>query len=77
MSARPVELPVKPNGNWELIDAEELATRLNLPVSWIRSHCRNRTSDEVPCLRFGRWVRFRWGSPELEKWLRDHMECRS
>lgn len=59
---------------WELIDAVELARRWNIPPSWVRSHCRNRSSDEIPCIRLGRYVRFRWGSPELERWLTDHEE---
>ena len=61
----------------EMIDAEELARRLNLPPSWVKSHTRSRTKDEVPCMRFGRWVRFAWGSPELTKWIADHMEVKS
>lgn len=72
MSAKPVVLQ-KPA--WELIDAEELAQRLGgLPVSWVRSRTRGRTSDEIPCVRFGRWVRFDWNSPELHKWIRAHMK---
>jgi hypothetical protein len=61
---------------WELIDSAELARRWNLPASWIRSHCRKRTLDEIPCLRLVRYVRFRWGSPELEAWLASHQETR-
>jgi hypothetical protein len=38
---------------WELIDSAELARRWNLPASWIRSHCRKRTFDEILCLRLG------------------------
>jgi len=70
----------KPNGvqalsekaTFELIDATELARRLSLPASWVRSHTRARTLDEIPCIRFGRYVRFRWGSSELEKWIAAH-----
>ena len=55
----------------ELIDSAQLAARWQVPESWIRSHTRNRTAkeDRIPCLRLGRYVRFRWGSPELEAWL--------
>jgi len=56
----------------ELITADELAKRWNLPASWIRSHTRRRTLDEIPCIRLGRYVRFRWGSAELERWLAAH-----
>ena len=59
---------------YELIDAQELARRLSLPTSWIRSRTRQRTADEVPCVRFGKYVRFRWLSPELERWIASHQE---
>lgn len=65
-------VPTKPT--LEVIDADELARRLTLPVSWVRSHCRKRSTDEIPCIRFGRYVRFRWGSPELERWIQAHEE---
>lgn len=60
--------------SFELIDATELARRWNVPASWIRSHTRERTTDELPHLKLGRYVRFRWGSPELERWLKSHEE---
>jgi len=55
----------------ELIDSVELAKRWRVPESWIRNHTRARTPREerIPCLRLGRYVRFRWGSTELENWL--------
>jgi hypothetical protein len=53
----------------EIIDSIELAKRLNLPESWIRSQTRYRAPDPLPCLRFGRYVRFEWDSPALKKWL--------
>ncbi len=57
-----------------IIDGPELARRMGLPKSWVASHTRARSTDPIPCLRFGRYVRFKWGSPELEKWIADHME---
>lgn len=53
----------------EIIDAPELALRLNLPASWVRDQVRSRATDPIPCLRFGRYVRFEWGHPDLTKWL--------
>lgn len=55
----------------ELIDSVELAARWRVPESWIRSRTRVRTPREerIPCIRLGRYVRFRWGSTELEDWL--------
>lgn len=58
----------------EIIDSGELAKRWRLPESWIRSYTRERTPREqrIPCLRFGRYVRFEWLSPELEAWIAAH-----
>lgn len=56
---------------FELLTAEELAGRLRVPASWIREQTRSRSlqGDPLPHLRLGRYIRFRWGSPELEGWL--------
>ena len=54
---------------YEFIDSEELARRLALPVSWIRDQVRARSKDPLPHVNFGKYVRFRWGSPELEDWV--------
>ncbi len=53
---------------FEFIDCPELAARWKLPVSWIREQVRSRSADPLPHIRFGKYVRFRWGSPELEEW---------
>lgn len=54
----------------EVIDSAELAKRLNVPETWVRSRTnRKRTSDPIPHLRFGRYVRFPWGSEELRNWV--------
>lgn len=57
---------------YEVIDSEELAKRWNLPETWLRDGVRNRTSDRIPHLKLGRYVRFEWGSPELEDWWVRH-----
>jgi len=54
--------------SYEFIDCKELASRWALPVSWIREQVRSRAADPLPHIRFGKYVRFRWGSPELEGW---------
>jgi hypothetical protein len=56
------------NERCEVIDAKELARRWNLPESWIREQTRTRASDPLPCVRFGRYVRFEWNSPNLAAW---------
>jgi hypothetical protein len=56
----------------EIIDSAELAQRWCVPESWVRSATRERTprDQRIPCIRFGRYVRFEWGSPSLEEWLK-------
>jgi hypothetical protein len=53
---------------YEFIDSKALALRWSLPESWVREQVRGRSSDPLPHVRFGKYVRFRWGSPELEDW---------
>ena len=50
------------------IDSKTLAARWGLPETWIRDQVRRRSADPLPHIRFGKYVRFRWGSPELEAW---------
>lgn len=60
----------------EIVDAPELAKRWKVPESWIRSHSRERCPKDqrVPCVRFGRYLRYEWGSAALEAWLMRHRE---
>ena len=53
---------------YEFIDSKELAARWCLPESWIREKVRSRSLDPIPHVRFEKYVRFRWCSPELEDW---------
>ena len=55
----------------ELIDSSELASRLRLPESWVRNRTRARTPkhERIPCIRFGRYVRFAWRSTEMLDWI--------
>lgn len=54
----------------EVLDSNELAKRLNVPATWVRSRTNlKRTNDPIPHLRFGRYVRFSWGSETLREWL--------
>lgn len=56
---------------FEIIDAPALAQRLNLPESWVRDQTRRRATSGIPFLKFGKYVRFAWDSPELLKWIED------
>ncbi|MBI2817811.1 MAG: hypothetical protein HYX72_12810 [Acidobacteria bacterium] len=62
-------VPVPLAGQPELIDSPELARRWSVPESWVRDCVRNRSGDPIPCVRLGRYVRFEWGSPDLEAWF--------
>ncbi len=53
---------------YQFIDSKELALRLNLPESWVREQVRTPAPDPNPQNRLGKYVRIRWGSPELEAW---------
>ena len=58
---------------FELLTPVEFAERLKVPASWARERTRSRhlrEDDVIPHLRLGRYIRFAWGSPELEAWLR-------
>lgn len=54
---------------FELLTVDQLSSRLNLPKSWVAQQTRERAVDKIPHLRFGRWIRFQWLSPELTAWL--------
>jgi hypothetical protein len=54
---------------YEFVDSGTLAKRWCLPESWIREQVRRRSTDPLPHVRLGKYVRFRWGSPELEAWM--------
>ena len=60
---------------YEFIDSKGLAQRWSLPESWIREQVRSRSADPIPHMRFGKYVRFRWGSPELEAWAERRIIC--
>jgi hypothetical protein len=56
----------------EIIDAPELARRLQVPVSWVRQRAtspRFNQEQRIPHVRLGRYIRFLWGSEELKLWL--------
>lgn len=65
-------IPDQSKSDYEVINSVELAKRWSLPESWIREQTRCRAADPLPCIRFGKYVRFRWQSPELQQWLTRH-----
>ena len=61
--------PITRPATTEVIDSDELARRWSLPPTWVREQVRSRATDPIPHLRFGRYVRFQWGTPDLTAWL--------
>ena len=53
---------------YEVLMAEELARRWKVRPSWIRQQSRSRCADPIPHVRLGRYVRYSFGSPELNAW---------
>ncbi|HBR15005.1 MAG TPA: hypothetical protein DD723_05625 [Candidatus Omnitrophica bacterium] len=43
----------------ELITVQDLAKRLNVPVSWIYQRTR-RGQHSIPHIKLGKYVRFNW-----------------
>jgi hypothetical protein len=66
LAAVPPQPPAVP---FEYLDCHELASRLTVPETWVREHVRHGCLDPIPHVRFGKYIRFRWGSPELTVWL--------
>src|SRR6266849_9154055 len=60
--------PVPKGPFYEVLTAGELASRWRLPESWVREQTRSRCGDPIPHVRLGRYIRFSWGSPELDQW---------
>jgi len=56
----------------EVLDALKFAERLQVPAIWVRARTtspRFTQEQRIPHVRFGRYVRYLWGSPELNAWL--------
>lgn len=55
LAARLLDLARQPETNAELVDAKEMARRLQCPESWIRSAARQ---GKIPVVMIGRYPRF-------------------
>ena len=49
------EIAARANGSRELLEPEELASRLKVPVSWVYEQSRQ---GNIPTHRIGRYIRF-------------------
>ena len=54
--------------SFEMIDGPTLAERWKVKPCWIRKQT-GALEDPLPHLKLGRYVRFLWDSPELNRWL--------
>jgi excisionase family DNA binding protein len=50
-----------------LLTVKEVAEILRVPVSWVYEHTRDRSVDQLPYIKIGKYVRFRL--PDIEKYL--------
>jgi hypothetical protein len=51
-----------------MIDGPTLAERWKLKPGWVRKQT-GALADPLPHVKLGRYVRFLWDSPELNRWL--------
>jgi excisionase family DNA binding protein len=69
VATKPVPVPEQQAA---LLTPQQLADRLVVPLSWIREktrqRARTRDADPLPCVRLGKYVRFRW--TDVEAWLK-------
>jgi excisionase family DNA binding protein len=60
LGAETIGGPARPgealSGAEPLLDAAELAKALRVPQTWLEQATREK---KIPCLRFGRWIRYR------------------
>lgn len=54
--------------NQDLLTVTELAKDLKVKKSWVYSRTRVKGVKAIPCLRVGKYIRFR--SDEVLKWLK-------
>ncbi len=42
----------------ELLTVEEVAQFFKVPLSWVYGHCRARSTDPLPHVKLGKYLRF-------------------
>jgi excisionase family DNA binding protein len=58
------------NGNHQFLTVHEVAKLLQVPVSWVYGHLRERSTEPLPGYRVGKYWRFR--EQEIIAWVRRH-----
>lgn len=55
----------------KLLNANELAEKLNVPITWVYGRTEKAATDPIPCIRMGKKGRLlRFNMKEVEKWMR-------
>jgi len=60
---------------FEVLDGRQLAERWRVHFTWVRKQV-SCSEDPIPHVKFGRYVRFLWGSPDLNAWIARRYVCR-
>ena len=51
----------------ELLTVSEIAGVLKVPTSWVYERTRRSGTDQIPHIKLGKYLRFRW--PAVREWL--------
>ncbi len=73
MQAKSSEVAPQQIQSFDILTAEQFAARLSVPKTWVEDQVRSRAIDCAPHLKLGKYVRFRWNSPELNAWIARRM----
>ena len=60
----------KGNEEHRFLTVPEVATLLQVPVSWVYGRLRERSTEPLPGYRVGKYWRFR--APEIIAWVESH-----
>jgi excisionase family DNA binding protein len=50
-----------------LLTVPEIASALKVPVSWIYDRVRRSGPEQIPHIKLGKYLRFRWAA--VQQWL--------
>jgi Helix-turn-helix domain len=79
LSITPAEIAPRPAAPvaLEILTPQQVADRLQLPVTWVYEQTRNRASardaDPLPHMKLGRYLRFNWAA--VVAWL--NRQCKT
>jgi hypothetical protein len=56
----------------KFLDVKGLAEYLGVPIGWVYDRTRRNGPEEIPQIRFGKYIRFDIGSERFREWLAKH-----